>query len=165
VSDPNVHRPEWDFERTDPPFGARGMRLGPPTGAQELGATLYEIDPGGAISPYHVHHGNEELMLVLSGTPELRTPDGVRALEPGTVVAFPRGAAGAHRVFNTAGEPARVVIVSTMNLPEIAEYLDTGTWLAMTGPQEGKVFPAGSDVPVIESVERSMRAAVEHDRG
>jgi uncharacterized cupin superfamily protein len=165
VSDPNVHRPEWDFERTEPSFGARGMRLGPPTGARELGATLYEIDPGGAISPYHVHHGNEELMLVLSGTPELRTPDGVRALEPGTVVAFPRGPAGAHRVFNTAGELARVVIVSTMNLPEIAEYLDTGTWLAMTGPQEGKVFPAGSDVAVMESVERSMRAAAEHDRG
>jgi uncharacterized cupin superfamily protein len=139
------------------------MRLGQRTGAQELGATLYEIDPGGAISPYHVHHGNEELLLVLSGTPQLRTPDGVRALEPGAVVAFARGAAGAHRVFNTADEPARVLIFSTMNFPEVAEHLDTGTWLAVTGPREAKAFPGGSDVPLMESVTRSMRAAAEHD--
>jgi uncharacterized cupin superfamily protein len=64
VGDPNVHRSGWDFGRADPPFGSRAMRLGPRTGAQELGTTLYEIDPGGAISPYHVHHGNEELLLV-----------------------------------------------------------------------------------------------------
>jgi uncharacterized cupin superfamily protein len=163
VSDANLHRPEWDFERAEPPFGARAMRLGPRTGAQELGATLFEIDPGGAISPYHLHHGNEELLLVLSGTPRLRTPEGVRALEPGAVVAFPRGPAGAHRVFNLADEPARVVIVSTMNFPEIVEHLDTGTWLAVTGPQEGKVFPGDGDVPLTESVERAMRAAAEHD--
>jgi uncharacterized cupin superfamily protein len=165
VSDPNIHRPEWDFERTDPPFGARAMRLGPRTGAQELGATLYEIDPGGAIAPYHLHHGNEELLLVVSGTPRLRTPDGVRALAPGAVVAFPRGPAGAHRVFNTTDEPARVVIVSTMNFPELAEHLDTGTWLAVTGPREGRAFPAGSDIPLMESLVRAMRAAAEHDGG
>jgi uncharacterized cupin superfamily protein len=163
VSDPNLHRPEWDVDRAEAPFGARAMRLGPRTGAQELGATLYEIDPGGAVSPYHVHHGNEELLLVLSGTPRLRTPDGIRALEPGAVVAFPPGPTGAHRVFNAGREPARVLIVSTIRYPEIAEYLDTGTWLTLTGPQEGKVFPGGADVAILESVERAMRAAAEHD--
>ena len=163
MSDPNVHRPEWDFERAEPPFGVRAMRLGPRTGARELGATFFEIDPGGAISPYHLHHGNEELLLVLSGTPQLRTPDGVRALEPGAVVAFPRGSAGAHRVFNPADDPARVIIVSTMNFPEVAEHLDTGTWLAVSGPREAKAFPAGSDMPLTDSVARAMSAAPEHD--
>ena len=163
MSDPNVHRPEWDFERAE--FGARAMRLGPRTSAQELGATLYEIDPGGAIAPYHLHHGNEELLLVLSGTPRLRTPDGIRELEPGAVVAFPRGAAGAHRVFNRAGEPARVVIVSTMNFPELAEHVDTGTWLAVKGPTDGRAFPAGSDITFVESLVQAMRASAEHDDG
>jgi uncharacterized cupin superfamily protein len=163
MSDPSIHRPEWDVDVAD--FGMRAMQLGPRSGAQELGATLYEIDPGGAISPYHVHHGNEELLLVVSGTPQLRTPDGVRALEPGTVVAFPRGAAGAHRVFNSGGEPARVVIVSTMNLPEIAEYVDTGTWLTLVGPQDGKAFPAGADVPFMDVRVQGMRAGTERDGG
>ncbi len=85
MPDVNLDRPEWDFDVSEPPFRARAMRLGPRTGARELGATLYELDPGGAISPYHVHHGNEEMLLVLSGTPELRVPDGSRRLEAGAV--------------------------------------------------------------------------------
>jgi uncharacterized cupin superfamily protein len=163
VTDPNIHRPDWDFERAEAPFRTRAMRLGPRTGAQQLGATLYEIDPGGAVSPYHLHHANEELLLVLSGTPRLRTPDGVRELDPGTVVAFPPGPTGAHRVFNSGDEPARVLIFSTMHFPEVAEHIDTGTWLAVTGPRDGKAFPAGADIPLLESVLRAMRAAAEHD--
>jgi uncharacterized cupin superfamily protein len=163
MSDPSIHRPEWDVDVAD--FGMRAMQLGPRSGAQELGATLYEIDPGGAISPYHVHHGNEELLLVVSGTPQLRTPDGVRALEPGTVVAFPRGAAGAHRVFNSGGEPARVIIVSTMNFPEVAEHVDTGTWLTLVGPRDGKAFRAGTDVTFMDVLPEAMRAGTERDRG
>jgi quercetin dioxygenase-like cupin family protein len=83
VSEPNALEPEWDVELSVPPFLARAMRLGAHAGARELGATLYEIDPGGTIAPYHVHHGNEELLLVLSGAPQLRTPDGVRELPAG----------------------------------------------------------------------------------
>ncbi len=125
---------------------------------RELGATLYEIDPGGAVSPYHVHHGNE-LLVVLSGTPQLRTPGGVRELEPGAVVSFPRGPEGAHRVSNASTEPARVLLVSTMHFPEVAEHLDTGAVLAMTGPEAGHVFPAGSDQPVMEMLVEGMEAA------
>jgi uncharacterized cupin superfamily protein len=163
VSEPNVHQPEWDHDFPDPPFRARAMRIGPRTGASEIGATLYEIDPGGAIAPYHVHHGNEELLVVLSGTPDLRTPDGVRTLDAGATVAFPRGPAGAHRIANSSDEPVRLLIFSTMNFPEVAEHLDTGTWLAMTGPADVRAFPTGSDVPVIESSLQAMRAAADRE--
>jgi uncharacterized cupin superfamily protein len=162
--DPNIDRPQWDFERAEPPFRARAMRVAHHAGSDELGATLFEIDPGGAVSPYHVHHGNEELLIVLSGTPQLRTPDGVRELEPGAVVAFPRGPAGAHRVANAADAtaPARLLIVSTMRYPDVAEHLDTGTWLAVTGPREYKAFPPGSDVELMESLVRAMEAGAAH---
>jgi hypothetical protein len=33
----------------------------------------------------------------------------------------------------------------------------------MTGPTEGKVFPEGTDVSIIEAIQRGMRAAGEHD--
>jgi uncharacterized cupin superfamily protein len=165
VSDPNIHRPEWDIELDEPPIRARAMRLGPRTGAQQLGATLFEIDPGGAVSPYHLHHGNEELLFVLSGAPRLRMPGSSRELEPGAVVAFPAGAAGAHRVFNPGDEPALVIIVSTMRFPDVVEHLDTDTWLAVVGPREGKAFRADGEIPLMESVLRAMRAAAEHDGG
>jgi uncharacterized cupin superfamily protein len=161
TDDPNIKRPEWDLEISKPPFRSRAMRVANRANSEELGATLYEIDPGGAISPYHVHHGNEELLIVLAGTPQLRTPDGVRELEPGAVVAFPRGPAGAHRIANAADAtaPARLLIVSTMHYPEVAEHPDTGTWLAATGPREGKAFPGGSEIELMESVVRAMEAA------
>ncbi|HJS95197.1 MAG TPA: cupin domain-containing protein [Solirubrobacteraceae bacterium] len=125
--------------------GARGTRVGAAAGARELGCTLYELDPGGQAAPYHMHHGNEELLIVLDGALELRTPDGTREVTKGAVVAFPAGAAGAHRVRNAAGTRARYLVVSTMRFPEVAEQLDTGTVLALKGPADGWAFPPGSD--------------------
>jgi len=165
LGDANINEPEWDRDFADEPFRSRGMLLGPRAGAEELGATLYELDPGGAISPYHVHYGNEEMLLVLSGTPELRTPEGARRLQPGAVVAFRRGPEGAHRVSNPGEEPARIIMISTMRFPEVAEHPDTGTVLSMTGPAEGKSFPEGTDLPFMDTVMAAMQAAKERGPG
>ena len=43
----NLLTPEWD--RNWP--GLRGARLGAPAGAEALGASVYEIDPGGELGP------------------------------------------------------------------------------------------------------------------
>jgi uncharacterized cupin superfamily protein len=131
-----------DWERDIGP--ARGTRVGAAAGARELGCTLYELDPGGQAAPYHLHHGNEELLIVLDGVVELRTPEGTREMRKGAVVAFPAGAGGAHRLRNVSDAPARYLLVSTMRFPEIAEQLDTGTVLALTGPADGWAFPPGS---------------------
>ncbi len=124
---------------------ARWTRLGPGLGLERLGCTLYELDPGGQAAPYHSHHGNEELLIVLSGKLELRTPDGTRELGPGDVVGFATGPGGAHRVRNIwQEERSRYLVVSTMQFPELAEQLDTGTVLALKGPADGWAFPDGS---------------------
>jgi uncharacterized cupin superfamily protein len=112
--DPNVLDPAgWDADLTETPFRAKLLRAG----ARELGATLYDLEPGGSVSPYHLHDSNEELLVVLAGRPTLRTPAGTRPLEPGAVVAFPRGEEGAHQVTNPGDQPARVLLISTMNVP------------------------------------------------
>ncbi len=158
MPDPNVLDPRWDAELLDAPFHLRAARVGAHAGATELGATLYELEPGGRVSPLHLHHGNEELLVVLAGAPELRTPGGIRGLEPGAVVAFPAGPDGAHAVRNPGPGPARVLLVSTMRFPDVAEHLDTGATLTITGPAEGRVFPGGSDVPVGEALVAAMSA-------
>jgi uncharacterized cupin superfamily protein len=134
------------------------MRAAHRAGAQELGATLYELEAGGAVSPYHVHHANEELLIVLDGNPALRTPEGTRRLDPGAVVAFRRGENGAHRVTNPGPAPARVLIVSTMHFPEVAEHPDIGTVMAMTHQTSGWAFPAEAAVPFLERVVAAMHA-------
>ena len=74
--------------------------LGPKLGAALLGATLYELEPGERTFPYHYEWGCEEWLLVVAGTPTLRTPEGERELAPGDTVCFPEGPAGAHLVSN-----------------------------------------------------------------
>ena len=160
MPDPNVLTPSWEAE-LPAPFKLRGARVAAAAGARELGATLYELEPGGAVSPYHLHHGNEELVVVLSGTPSLRTPAGTRELEPGAVVAFVRGPDGAHQIRNDSGAAARVLLVSTKHVPDVAEHLDTGATLALTGEAEGKVFPGGTDRPAQEMVVEAIAAAPE----
>ena len=61
----NVWADDWDIHKPE----GRSRRL--PTG-EELGATLYELSKGGGIA-YHIHHGSEELLIVLEGRLKLRT--------------------------------------------------------------------------------------------
>ena len=110
-----------------------------------------------------MHYGNEELLIVLAGRPELRTPEGRRTLEPGAVVAFPRGPEGAHQVLNPGEDAVRVLLISTMHHPEVVEHLDTGATLALLGPAEGSVFPTGADVPFMDAVVAAMEAGAEKE--
>ena len=82
-----------------------------------LGATVYELEPGARWADLHVHYANEELIVVLAGTPTLHTLGGSRKLSAGEVVSCRRGMEGAHRLENESEEPARVLIVSTMLMP------------------------------------------------
>ncbi len=45
-----------------------------------------------------------------------------------------------------------------MHFPDVAEHLDTGALLAITGQAAGKVFPAGSDVPFPDAVLNAIEA-------
>jgi uncharacterized cupin superfamily protein len=157
---PNILSPEWEAELP----GLRGQRVGAAAGAEKLGATLYEVDPGGRVSPLHIHHANEEMLIVLAGRPTLRTTDGERELEPGEVVAFPAGRRGAHQVLNHSAEPVRVLIASTMIYPEVAEHPDSGKVLAISGrPDETAAmflaFRRDDAVPVTDGEEGPGKTA------
>jgi uncharacterized cupin superfamily protein len=149
---PNLFDPDWDAERDDPPFRWRRARLGRQAGARDLGASLFELPPRSATFPLHAHYANEEMLLVLAGRPTLTSADGgTRTLEPGDVVACPAGREGAHRLDNNDAEPARVLIVSTMNAPEVNEMLEDGTfWVRDYAPGLTPEDP-GLDVPRLRS--------------
>lgn len=122
----NVFTDEWGDEQEHEGFRIREAQIGPRLGAELIGGSVYEIDPGKKLWPYHLHHANEEWLVVLRGRPTLRTPEGERELVEGDVACFLRGAAGAHQVRNATEEPVRILMLSTLIVPEILEYPDSG---------------------------------------
>ena len=80
---------------------------------EHLGASLYSIPPGNATFPYHYELGNDELLVVVAGSPSVRTPEGERELKVGDCIYFPNGEAGAHQVINRSQHEARVLLVSS----------------------------------------------------
>jgi uncharacterized cupin superfamily protein len=136
----NLFEPTWDVEVDRSPYRWRRSRIGRHVGCEELGASLFEVPPGAATFPLHAHHANEELILVISGALVLRTLESERELRSGDAVACRRGRRGAHRLDNRSDETARVLIVSTMNAPDVNEFPDSGLLWART-------YAPGSDPP------------------
>ncbi|HEY3185552.1 MAG TPA: cupin domain-containing protein [Gaiellaceae bacterium] len=99
----------------------RATAVGERLGAEQIGGSVYELAAGDQTFPYHFHHGVEEWLLVLDGTPILRSPGGEQELRPGDVVCFPSGPDGAHAVRG----PGRVLILSANRSPSIAVYPDS----------------------------------------
>jgi uncharacterized cupin superfamily protein len=156
----DLHGHEYDVERGP----VKLLNLGRGLGAELLGATLFEVQAG-TTGLYHLHHANEEWLVVLEGTPTLRTPTEERELRPGQTAVFRRGPAGAHAISNFSGEPARWIVFSTMNHPEVGEYPDAGVIGVIVGdaptpgrdaPFEG-FFPRGSGLAYDKVVERSTK--------
>lgn len=123
MSEPlNIHDVAVEGREPAPPPGyrMRRARLGPSLGAERLGGTVYELDPGDSICPYHWEGVEEEWLLVLAGTPTLRDPEGEHELILGDVVCFPPGPDGAHKVTNRSDAVVRVLMLSTIPENEIS---------------------------------------------
>jgi uncharacterized cupin superfamily protein len=144
----NLFDPTWEFEGDRGGGMARAARLGHLVGAERLGATLYELESGAAASPLHFHHGAEEMLFVIAGEPTLRTGTGdgdERVLATGEAVAFPAGRAGTHQILNRAAAPARVLVCSTNDLPEVAEQVETGLTVVLTAEYD-RLYRDGVDI-------------------
>jgi uncharacterized cupin superfamily protein len=135
-----------------------GATLGPMIGAERIGAGLYQGEAGRWIWPFHYHHGVEEWLYVLAGTPVLRDPGGERTLRAGDLVAFPSGHVGAH----TVAGPGRFVIFSTgdhiepwLSVYPDSEKLSTPEGMLLLNPAVGYWY---GEAGALESPDESPRA-------
>jgi uncharacterized cupin superfamily protein len=144
----NISDPAFSYDATDPEGFRSGMfRFGPQMDAKETGASVYELPPGQALSPYHYEYGEEEWVLVIAGRPSVRTPDGSEQLEPFDVVFFPKGPAGAHQIRNDSDSAVRVLMWSTVVYPTATAYPDSDKIGVWTGDKDEDVMvPRSSKV-------------------
>jgi len=122
----NLDGDVWDREEDRVGWRSKDAWVGAHIGAELLGGSMYELEPGDRLWPYHTHHANEEWLIVLRGTPTVRTPEGEHELRERDVVCFPRGKDGLHQVRNTTDSPIRILMLSTLIRPDIVEYPDSG---------------------------------------
>lgn len=114
----------------EPHYDSTGTRLALGTAAHKLGASIDTLAPGKLGCPYHLHHAQEEMFVVLEGDGTLRVAGEMLPLRTGDVVFIPAGPEYPHQIINTSGAPLKYLSISTQETPEICEYPDSGKFLA-----------------------------------
>jgi uncharacterized cupin superfamily protein len=105
-------------------FDATIARVGTFLGARRLGYSCVEIAPGMRACPFHVHHGVEEMFLILSGRGRLRFGDESFAVRAGDCICARAGEAP-HQLENDSDEPLRFLAVSSIAATDVVEYPDS----------------------------------------
>ena len=133
----SIYGTDFDFTQDRDGYRWNRIRIGKRLGGEMIGASIYELDPGQKSFPYHFHRANEEMLIVIEGEVTVRTPNGEHVARPGDTMIFRRGPEGAHQIINHADSVVRVMMLSTLVEPEIAEYPDSGNIGVFASKREG----------------------------
>ena len=117
-------------ETREPHYDGAGARLARGTAALKLGASVDVLAPGKRGCPYHLHHAQEEMFIVLEGHGTMRVAGEMLAVKAGDIVFMPPGPDYPHQMINTSDAPLKYLSISTKDNPEVVEYPDSSKVLA-----------------------------------
>jgi uncharacterized cupin superfamily protein len=113
-----------------------------PVGAEleskKIGFSVTTIPPGKKAFPYHAHRGNEEMFFILEGEGSVRIAGETHKIRKGDFISLPPGRDSAHQILNDSKAPLCYLAVSTMEIPEVIEYPDSGKLGVMAGSLRGR---------------------------
>ena len=136
----NFNTTEREREVREPLYDSVCARLAHGTAARKLGAAIDVVAPGKRSCPYHLHHAQEEMFVILEGGGTLRVAGELLPLVQGDVVFIPPGPEYPHQIINTSDAPLKYLSISTRDAPEIVEYPDSGKYLASASHGGDRVF-------------------------
>ena len=97
-----------------PEFAGRLERqIAKGVGLTQFGVNHVTLEPGAMTSRRHWHAGEDEFVLVLSGSVTLIDENGAHELEPGAFAGFPAGEANGHHLVNRSGSRIELLVVGT----------------------------------------------------
>ena len=123
----NVHEVKLERQTRDPLYDTRCGGVSDGTVAAKLGAGYDELPAGKRSCPYHFHHAQEEMFVILEGVGSLRVAGEMVPVKAGDVVFIPPGPQYPHQFINTSNATMRYLSISTQERPEICEYPDSAT--------------------------------------
>jgi uncharacterized cupin superfamily protein len=136
----NVHEVPLKHFVREPLYESQRSKISGGTAAKNLGASFDILPPGMRVCPYHLHHAQEELFVVLEGTGTLRVAGEMLPIKTGDVLFIPAGPEYPHQIINTSQAPLKYLSISTMEEPEICEYPDSGKFMAEGSMDREKPF-------------------------
>ncbi len=136
----NIDDVPREHQVREPLYDTLAARLAVGTVARKLGASIDIVAPGKLSCPYHCHHAQEEMFVILEGSGTLRVAGELLPLRSGDVVFIPPGPEYPHQIINTSDRPLKYLSVSTRETPEIVEYPDSGKFLAQAAGGDARGF-------------------------
>lgn len=118
-------------------------RIAPVAGLTELGASHVTLEPGAWSSQRHWHEGEDEMVIMLSGTATLVEDDGETEVGPGDILAWAKGSTNGHHLINRSDEPCSFVAIGAGDRSKGGGYSD----IDMMFKEEGYFHKDGTPYP------------------
>ncbi len=108
-------------------YKSADVSFGKLLGLTGLGISYNEVPAGKSSCPFHNHHVEDELFVILEGEATYRFGEQSFDVKGGDVLGAPAGGKDtAHQIINTGIVTLRYLGVSTMAATEVCEYPDSG---------------------------------------
>jgi uncharacterized cupin superfamily protein len=133
----NVHDIALQRQQREPLYDTRCGGVSDGTRANKLGAGYDILEPGKRSCPYHYHHAQEELFVILEGEGSLRVDGQMLPVRAGDVVFIPPGPEYPHQFVNTSSAPMKYLSISTQERPELCVYPDSGKYMVYVKGYQG----------------------------
>jgi uncharacterized cupin superfamily protein len=136
---PVARIPEMDLEHSsEGGMQSDDVLVGAALQLTQLGCVYTEVAPGETSCPYHVHHAEDEMLVILSGEGDYRFGGTIYKVKGGDVLGAPMGDASyAHQLINTGTETLKYLVISSKADVDVCEYPDSGKFQVMSRPVEG----------------------------
>ena len=123
----NVHdQAGWDRFAQGSLYESLGTSYTAGLALKDIGLAVDVVPPGKRACPYHLHHAQEEVFLVLQGRGTLRVAGETIPVAEGDLICIPAGREYPHQLLNTSDAPLKYLSISTRRQPEVCEYPDSG---------------------------------------
>lgn len=122
----NLHMAKLDLFQQGTLYESLGSSFTEGLATRDLGFAYDIVPPGKRACPYHLHHAEEELFVILEGQGTLRVAGEMLPVGAGDVIAIPAGPDYPHQILNTSDAPLKYLSIATRRSPEVCEYPDSG---------------------------------------
>ncbi len=126
----SIHEMDMETQTHGDRYHSKDGFIGDALGLTALGIVITEVDPGKTACPFHVHHVEDELFLILEGTGTYRFGEQEFAVKAGDCLGAPAGdASRAHQLTNTGDVVLKYFAISSRSKIDVCEYPDSGKFM------------------------------------